>query len=71
MRERKRTQLGSWRDCESQARGRKRSRNKSCMAEIEEEFGVYSKYSSVTKVIDPTLCGAFHFPGARNRALAE
>lgn len=62
MRERERTQMGSWRDCESQARDAGRSRG-----------GIWSPYSkcSVTKVSDPTLCGAFHFPGARNRAQAE
>ncbi len=71
MRERTRTQLGSWRDCESQARGRKRSRNKLHGRNRGGIWSLYSKCSSVTKVIDPTLCGAFHFPGARNRAWAE
>lgn len=36
-----------------------------------QKWSLYSKCSSVTKVSDPALCGAFHFPGARNRARAE
>lgn len=59
MRERKRTQLGSWRDCESQAR--KRSRNKSCMAEIEEEFEIcpqnalLSPRSKIQRCVVPSI----------------